>query len=63
MRPADRRTSDIGIRILASATVRTKEIGSIGAALASGVPSIGNSMLIGTLSGCSTKVRVSTMES
>src|ERR1700755_421665 len=51
VRPAERRTYDFAIMILASAMVRTKSIGSIGAAFASGVPAIGISMLMGTLSG------------
>jgi len=50
-RPADRRTRDFGIMIRASATILTNSIGPIGAASASGVPAIGISMLIGTLSG------------
>jgi hypothetical protein len=50
-RPADRRTYDFGIMMRASATIRTNSIGAIGAASASGVPAIGISMLIGTLSG------------
>src|ERR1700722_8429032 len=41
VRPADRRTYDFGIMILASAMVRTKSTGSIGVAFASGVPEIG----------------------
>ena len=40
----------------ASATILTNSIGPIGAASASGVPAIGISMLIGTLSGGSVQV-------
>ena len=49
-RPADRRTKDFGIMMRASAMMRMNSIGAIGAASASGVPGIGISMLIGTLS-------------
>ena len=51
VRPAESRTCDFGIMMRASAIVRTNSIGSIGSASPSGVPSIGISMLIGTLSG------------
>ena len=40
----------------ASATIRTNSIGAIGSAFASGVPAIGISMLIGTLSGGSARL-------
>src|ERR1700676_1605957 len=40
----------------ASAAIRTNSIGAIGAASASGVPAIGISMLIGTLSGGSARL-------
>ncbi len=48
-----RRTCAFGIMMRASAMVRTNSMGSIGSASPSGVPLIGISMLIGTLSGCS----------
>ena len=48
-RPADRRTTDLGMVMRATAMVRTKSIGSNASALANGVPSTLTSRLIVTL--------------
>src|SRR5262249_44657893 len=51
VRPALRRITASGIRRRATATVRTTSLQSSGALPSSGVPAIGTSELIGTLSG------------
>ena len=54
--PADRRTCERGIKMRATAIVRTNSNGSSGAAAGRGVPGIGTRSLIGTLSGCGSSV-------
>jgi len=51
VRPADSRTRAVGIRIRATAIIRTRSSGSTGGMCSSGVPGEGTRALIGTLSG------------
>jgi hypothetical protein len=51
-RPAERRTLAAGRTIRVAAIIRTKSIASILSLCPSGVPAIGTSALMGTLSGC-----------
>tara|TARA_Y100000389_G_scaffold198611_1_gene235431 strand:- start:24 stop:209 length:186 start_codon:yes stop_codon:yes gene_type:complete len=54
--PADSLTTDFGIKILATAIVRTNSLSLGGFTLSKGVPGIGTSKLIGTLSGCCSRL-------
>ena len=55
-RPADRRTRLVGIVMRATAMVRTNSVQSSGSASASGVPGSRTSWLIGTDSGCGSRL-------
>ena len=50
-RPADKRTTDFGINIRATAMVRTNSLSLGGVTFSNGVPAIGTSRLMGTESG------------
>jgi len=50
--PAESLTTELGIKILATAIVLTNSLSLGGLTFSKGVPGIGTSKLIGTLSGC-----------